>query len=98
MEASGDAGFRTSEIGNGLRSESETILLFSNEGAAELAPDLHAADGSSNNKHKRRTRTDLPPFQVRSPEITPANGAGFDGFFGWVLIQVLLDEWKQVTL
>ena len=29
---------------------------------------------------------------------TPANGAGFDGFFGWVLIQVLLDEWKQVTL
>jgi len=70
VEASGDAGFRTSEIGNGLRSESETILLFSNEGAAELAPDLHAADGSSNNKHKRRTRTDLPPFQVRSPEMT----------------------------
>ena len=29
---------------------------------------------------------------------TPANGAGFDGFFGWVLIRVLLDGWKRVTL
>ena len=31
-------------------------------------------------------------------EATPANGAGFDGFFGWVLIRVLLDGWKRVTL
>jgi len=31
-------------------------------------------------------------------EITLANGAGFDGFFGWILIQVLLDGWKRVTL
>ena len=30
--------------------------------------------------------------------ITPANGAGLDGFFGWVLIRVLLDGWKRVTL
>ena len=29
---------------------------------------------------------------------TPANGAGLDGFFGWVLIRVLLDGWKRVTL
>ena len=30
--------------------------------------------------------------------VTPANGAGLDGFFGWVLIRVLLDGWKRVTL
>ena len=29
---------------------------------------------------------------------TPANGAGLDGFFGWVLIRVLLDGWKWVAL
>lgn len=29
---------------------------------------------------------------------TPANGAGYDGFFGWVLIRVLLDGWKRVIL
>ena len=29
---------------------------------------------------------------------TPANGAGLGEFFGWVLIRVLLDGWKRVTL
>ena len=34
----------------------------------------------------------------RTLRSTPANGAGLDGFFGWVLIHVLLDGWKRVTL
>ena len=32
------------------------------------------------------------------PWLTPVNGAGLDGFFGCVLIRVLLDGWKWVTL
>ena len=40
----------------------------------------------------------VPEMGVNLVLSTPANGAGFDGFFGWVLIRVLLDGWKRVTL
>ena len=35
--------------------------------------------------------------KIAANAATPANGAGFDVFFGWVLIRVLLDGWKRVT-
>ena len=45
-------------------------------------------------------RTDgVRRMEIQIPAgTTPANRAGFDGFFGWILIRILLDEWKQVTL
>jgi len=56
----------------------------------EEVPGINFTDGKEGRLHHKRHKP--------AHAVTPANGAGFDGFFGWVLIQVLLDGWKQVTL